>query len=114
MRNLDKVYCKKEYYATGEIRRRVYFLQDKTHRLKKPAFIGYYKSGGIEIEMYFHDDDCHRWMKPAIIKYDESGNIEKEEYWINGVCIDDWIKEMEINLPFSCENQVLVKMTWCL
>ena len=48
---------KKEYYRNGNIREKIYYENDKKHRLDGPALIFYDKRGNIKEEIYCINDE---------------------------------------------------------
>ena len=79
---------------------KLYYLNEKRHRIDGPAFIKYDTNGNIQIEKYYINGKKHRIDGPAFIKYHDlkdyslkkilfkifyNEKILKEiEYWNNG------------------------------
>lgn len=66
------------------------------HREDGPARISYYANGNIKRELYYINDIKQRLDGPACIEYADNGNIEFTEYWINGISYtkEQYDKEM--------------------
>ena len=93
MKNKETI--EKEYYNSGNIKRKYYYLNNKIHKENGPALIYYYDNGNIEGKIYYLNDKRHREDGPAIIWYYNNGDIESEEYYLNGIKCD-LLQEMVI------------------
>jgi antitoxin component YwqK of YwqJK toxin-antitoxin module len=67
----------KNYYPSGKIRSKDYYLRynDKLHRIDGPAYIYYYESGKIYTVGYYINGQKHRLDGPAEIDYNCDGII---------------------------------------
>lgn len=67
------------------IRYEKWIINDKTHRLNKPAVLYYYDNGQLKFETYYEDGKCHRVNGPALIIYNKDGSVKSQNYFYHGV-----------------------------
>ena len=108
---MNKPEVKTQYYESGAIRIKHYYLNGEQHNPDGPAVIWYYESGEVEIERYYLNSKRHRTDGPAIIWYHESGVVREEYYWINDEsATKKQVAEIKFNLQFDKDlEEVLTK-----
>lgn len=64
-----------EYYLTGEVLRRTYYINDILHNEHGPAVTEYYATGATLSETYFINNRLHNKHGPVITRYNPNGTI---------------------------------------
>jgi len=84
-----------------------YNSKDEFHRVDGPTVIWYFKSGEIERKIYYINGKWSRLDGPSNIWYLESGEIEDEYYWINGkeYTKEEYYKKLNIDRNLKLLNK---------
>ena len=72
-----------EYFDTGEVFRKLYYIDQKLHKENGPAITEFSKDGKINIEAYFINDNYHRKNGPAVVLYYSNERIEYSFWFFN-------------------------------
>ena len=71
------------YYPTGQLWRKVYWLNNRRHNKNGPAVQFWYLTGQKHIEEYWLNGHLHNENGPARQCWTRDGQIYCEEYWLD-------------------------------
>jgi len=101
----EKLYCQKEYYPMGNIKRQTFFNGQHCND-NLPASVDYWETGRVKKKMWFVNSKLNRIGKPAIIEYWDTGILKFELWFCNDLfyrendqpCIKEYFPNGDLKL----------------
>jgi len=77
-----------QYHPDGTVEYEAWLVDGKPHRIDGPAHVWYHSDGTVEHETWVVDGKLHRTDGPAAVWYHPDGTVEDEAWWVDGEGVD--------------------------